>query len=102
MCLPLTGECRHGRVLQLRVEEILDTITVDYRFSSEEYVDYYSVQRYYLAGGETFRHALYDKVARRICAFYFLKEDNTVRKENILRLLHYLGSHTVQGSVRGD
>ena len=49
-------------MMRLRVEELLDTASVDYTIHEETYLNYYSLTNLYFNDDETVCHLIYDKI----------------------------------------
>ena len=77
--IPLRGKDRHGRVLQFRIEEILDTVSVDYNIDYLQHPEFYSVRNHYVSDAETTRSILFDKIGRSTFACYLLRVDYDAR-----------------------
>jgi hypothetical protein len=58
----LDARDRHGRMLKLRVEELLDTVAIDYAIPEIGYWNNYSLKNLYFFDDETVRHLIYDKI----------------------------------------
>ena len=68
----LSGESRHGRALQLRVEEVLGSMAVDYELDYVTYLAYYSARSSYFNDMDATRSILYDKIPRSAFAWHML------------------------------
>ena len=49
--------------MRLRVEELLDAVSVDYTIHEKTSLDYYSLSNLYFNDDETVRHLIYDKIS---------------------------------------